>query len=400
MAVQLTDFVKVQITRDPVINTGKSKTVAYLSNIVKPDVNKKGKDLVYYTLAEIENAKDEDKVDLYGKNTDVYKACKVFFECGGKSILLVPVQISLTASTDSRAKYIDAINGLPMDVLAFTTKIGTTTGDNENYNGGLLNVDRSHIIKELDRIEREEGTAFRKLLALDIPLKSDVETQGASINVMYKYVKSDMGKIDEAYEYSCMSILAYLSRIDLDNPATIADYCFTRETAVPVVDNTEDLEWSEIGKTMNVVLDIFGGIATNFGGNTGGGTDLVEEYMLITIAQDILRTELQLLTTKLKFENASTKVHSALIRTLDLYSNIGFLTQGNYLGEDIIVNKNGVNYLVVSKGEIITGGYLINILPMSSRTPTEIANKSLPEVHFVFNTSKGIRHINNIGRMV
>lgn len=122
--------------------------------------------------------------------------------------------------------------------------------------------------------------------------------------------------------------------------------------------------------------------------------------MLITIAQDILRTELNLLTSKIKGVDAVASVNSALIRTLELYTTLGFLTTGVYNGEDIVVNKNGVNIKVIGKGQIIKGGYFINILPMNSRTVTEVANRNLPDVHFIFNTAKGIRYINNVGRLV
>lgn len=394
MAIRLQDFINVHITRDTVISTGRNKTVAFLSSNVRPDANKPDA-LIYTSITEVANAKAVGTGTLlYPITGDVYKACKVFFDCGGRSILLVQVAVNLNDETTSPNIYIDAIKALPLEVVAFSVQRGTsvTVGGVTTYNGGLLDSDRINIISYLDDIEQNEGTSYRKLISLDITDLADVALQGASVNVMYKLVT--------AHDYSCMAILSHLSRIDLNNTASITDYCFTEERLLAPVNNTVSLVWATVGQKANVVLDIFKGVPTNFGGNTGGGTDLVEEYMSIFISQDILLTEVDLLRAKLRTDNAITRVHSALIRVLEVYYNAGFLVQSLYTGEDIIVNKNGVNYKVLAKNSMLTGGYIINILPITSRNEAEIANKSLPDVHLIFNTVKGIRHINNVGKII
>ena len=407
MAIKLTDFITTNITRDTVISSGRNKTVAYLSDTVKEDGNKVGSPLVYTSLMEVSNAVSTlSSAKLYPTTSDVYKACKVFFDCGGRSILLVQVPVDIGAPEDSVNLYLDKVKSLPLEVIAFTTKIGTDVnhpeGTTTDYNGGLLFEHRKNIIDYLDRLEVDEGTSYRKLFALDIIDIGDVVLQGSSVNVMYKLVEkvSNGTVMDERYFYSCMSILAHLSRIDLNKPATISDYCFTEEKLILPVTNETSFNWQDLGGVANVVLDIFGGVPTNFGGNTGGGTDLVEEYMTIFIAQDVLFTELNLLKLKLKSGNAIARVDSALVRTLEVYYQAGFLVQTIYSGEDIIINKNGVNYTVLSKGSVITGGYVINILPINSRTQTEVNNRNLPDVHLIFNTAKGIRKINNVGKIV
>jgi hypothetical protein len=395
MAIRLQDFINVHITRDTVISTGRNKTVAYISSNVRPDDNK-GDSLVYTSITEILNAGEVGNPTnkLYPTTSDVYKACEVFFNNGGKSILLVRAEVNLLDASTSLGIYRDVIDNLPLEVVAFSVQRGTitTVGENTTYDGGLLESDRAGLIAHLDNIEVSEGTAFRKMIALDVILLADIAVFGESVNAVYKYTTS--------YNYSCMAILSHLSKIDLNNPASISDYCFTEEATLTPVTNSTGLNWSVVGQNANVVLDIFKGVPTNFGGNTGGGTDIVEEYMTIFISQDVLLAEIELLKTKLKAENAVTRVHSALIRVLEVYYNVGFLVQSVYTGEDIAVNKNGINYTIISKGNMMTGGYVIVILPVTSRNTAEIASKSLPDVHLVFNTSKGIRYINNIGKII
>ena len=395
MAIKLQDFINVHITRDTVISTGRNKTVAFISSNVRPDANKEDS-LVYTSITEILNASEVGNPanKLYPTSSDVYKACEVFFNNGGRSILLVRAEVDLLDSSTSLGIYKDTIDSLPLEVVAFSVQRGTiiTVGEVTTYNGGLLDTDRAGLIAHLDNLELVEGTSFRKMITLDILLLTDVQTYGESTNTVYKYVTE--------HDYSCMAVLSHLSKITLDKPATISDYCFTEEITLTPVDNSVGLNWQDISLRLNLVLDIFKGIPTNFGGNTGGGTDIVEEYMSIFISQDVLLAEVELLKTKLKPSTAITAVHSALIGVLEPYFSAGFLVETIYEGEDITVNKEGINYSIISSGSIVTGGYVIAILPIASRTATEIANKNLPDVHLILNTAKGIRYINNIGKIV
>lgn len=250
MAVKLTDFVNIHITREEVISNGKNKAVAYLSDIVKPDKN--NPDNLYFSLKQILEAEELETTNkLYGVNTDVYKACKVFFDHGGKAIKLINVNIPNKQQSESINAYKTAVRNLPLDIIAFAPKYGTvvTGGTEENptsiYNGGLLPADQHHIVEELEKIEMENGTAFRKMVAFDTTLLSAPEGHNNSNNAMYKYVESTSGVAKEEYINSCMGILAHLSRIDLNNPATISDYCFTKELGIPVVANTEELTWQK-----------------------------------------------------------------------------------------------------------------------------------------------------------
>lgn len=401
--IRLQDFINVNITRDTVISTGRNKTVAYISSNVQPDENKPD-GLIYTSITEILAAAEVDNPTnlLYTTDSDVYKACEVFFNNGGRSIMLVNAPVDLNDSSRSLGIYRDTINALPLEVVAFAVQQGTvsTVGEITTYNGGLLDSDRAGLISYLDDIEENEGTAYRKLLALnilDVSLvdSSDTAPENAlaeSTNVIYKYTNS--------YDYSALAVLAHLSKIDLNNPNSISDYCFTEEATLTPVTNSAALNWNDLGHKLNMTLDIFKGVPTNFGGNTGGGTDLVEEYMTIFIAQDVLLAEVDLLKSKLRTNNAITKVNSALIRILETYYDAGFLVQEVYTGEDITAIKNGVNYTLLSKNSMITGGYIISILPMSSRSTAEIASKQLPDVHIIFNTSKGIRYIKNVGNIL
>ena len=118
------------------------------------------------------------------------------------------------------------------------------------------------------------------------------------------------------------------------------------------------------------------------------------------IAQEISKVQLQLLQSKLTSADAITKVHSGLISVLEEYYNAGFLVETIYQGETISSVKNGENYTILTKGEVITGGYHVVILPLNSRTEAEVNNHKLSDVHVILSTEKGIRYIQTTGKVI
>lgn len=382
MAVKLNNFVNVHITKDTPTSSRMSRVVAYISDGVSANPDITSQDNIYYSLAQVLDARGSAEGEtFYKEGSDVYKACQVFFSCGGQCIKLIH-----TGAGD--ASYEEAVKNLPLNIIAF----GCAKFVQGDTNKGLSESGRKTIINYLDTLESLDGTACRKLFVTNIDSVDDLSSLGASNNLICKYATTGDG-------YDFMSVLAYLSKVDVEYPETLADYCFTKETSLPT-QTFNDPDWKDFGNKLNVVLDIFGGTPINFGGNTAAGTDLIEEYVVIMIAQEIAQVQLQLLQTKLTSIDAITKVHSGLISVLEEYYNAGFLVESIYQGETISRVKNEENYTILNKDEVITGGYHIVILPLNSRTVEEVNAHKLSEVHVILSTNKGIRYINTEGKVV
>ena len=120
---------------------------------------------------------------------------------------------------------------------------------------------------------------------------------------------------------------------------------------------------------------------------------MIQEFESIYISQRLVNKELALLKGKLDLSNSKSIIHSAIIDVMETYFNIGYLVQTQYTGSTIYKNVGGRNICMLSKGEVLTGGYKINILPIVAGS--DIHN--FPEIEIIINTNKGIRFIKTTG---
>ena len=134
--------------------------MAYISNSVGNDKdNPYG---IYYSLTQVAEASETGTNKLYLEDSDVYKACKVFFDCGGQCIKLIKAEATGASQSLDDAAYKTVVEKLPIEIIAFACK------KHENLEGtsnkGLSKDGRSALVTYLDGLEALDWTSVTKSL--------------------------------------------------------------------------------------------------------------------------------------------------------------------------------------------------------------------------------------------
>ena len=251
------------------------------------------------------------------------------------------------------------------------------------------------ILASIKNKVTEFGTAYRKLL---VRFLATTGGQGYTTQNITN-LKRDENLIWKltVTETDLASILAYFSKVTINNPDTLKDYNFTEEfTCTDMYLAFTNVDWNDIKDFVNTDADIFQKTPKepiNLGGNTSAGFDMIQEFESIYISQQIVNKEFELLRNKLSLTDARSVLHSALVDVLEPYYSIGYLIQAEYTKADVYRNVNGQNICILAKGEVIDGGYKIIILP--KKAGEDVHN--FPEIEVIINTNKGIRYIKTTG---
>lgn len=195
------------------------------------------------------------------------------------------------------------------------------------------------------------------------------------------------------------TVAAYLSQINIDNMETVKDYEFTKEEMNAddgsIIDDDAAIK-KIIENDLNADAWLLSNIR-NIGGNDTAGKDLVNQFMLICLHQTLTEELVQLLTTKVKYNNTGLTLISSVINSeLQRYVNNGYLSTNKSWTEDDLV-YNG--YTVIKKNTPLTLGYKYIILPFSTLTPTEKKNHKLPNIYILISDNYSIRKIEIVGEV-
>lgn len=330
------------------------------------------------------------KVELeqrYPKSTYplIEKYGSVFFDNGGSKLLVLP----------RGADDLDTITNLD-DKYIVVAIIGLSFSDAKNLATSLDNLKGIHRKILLVRTTNSD---------LTIPASG---VEGEEGYIPPQYIGPTLANYDSlAIKFSDqigaeMAIGAYLSRIRVYGSNTVQDYCFTPETikesTTPKIDNSLYDDLQEANWNFNLEL---GGAVRNIGGNLGSGKSLVNEYMLIVCHQTLTEALLKLLVTKIKGNSALAAIRAVLTQELNNYVINGYLTKDKiWENEDWVVERNGVNYPIISKNHPLTQGFHIQVLPLSSLTSAEKAEHKTPPIYVILADSYSIRVIEVNGGVI
>lgn len=315
----------------------------------------------------------------------IEKYGSVFFDNGGSKLLVLP----------RGADDLDTITNLD-DKYIVVAIIGLSFSDAKNLATSLDNLKGIHRKILLVRTTNSD---------LTIPASG---VEGEEGYIPPQYIGPTLANYDSlAIKFSDqigaeMAIGAYLSRIRVYGSNTVQDYCFTPETikesTTPKIDDSLYDALQEANWNFNLEL---GGAVRNIGGNLGSGKSLVNEYMLIVCHQTLTEALLKLLVTKIKGNSALAAIRAVLTQELNNYVINGYLTKDKiWENEDWVVERNGVNYPIISKNHPLTQGFHIQVLPLSSLTSAEKAEHKTPPIYVILADSYSIRVIEVNGGVI
>lgn len=196
-----------------------------------------------------------------------------------------------------------------------------------------------------------------------------------------------------------MTIAAYLSRINVYGIDTVYDYMFTQEV-ITAEDVTDTAYGTTIANNYNIDVTL-GEVVRNCGGNCKDGSDLVNNYVRIILHQTLTDRLVDVLAQKLKDSTGVAKIYNTITQELEKYLTCGYLTKDKvWTDEDLVVAKGNTQYTVISKGTALTNGYIIKVLPLSSLTEDDKANRKAPPIYVVLADQYGIRSITINGEII
>lgn len=403
--IKLKDFVDVNLMSVAPSSNEENKTVVYIyggSTLVDEYLNP---------------ANYEGKLSQFDNTAKDF--INQFFALGGASlrVICVVTQNAQTTSTISanNTKFVNQVKALEMSEVAIvlrqalegnqsedpeTESYDSTGYHYETYETGVASG-LDTLLASIKAVVDDQGTAYRKLIVRyyapeDGSAYITQEIIGGTVDQkVYTGLKKDINLIWKLCfnEKDLASVLAYLSKVTLINPDSLRDYNCTEElTCEDMKDAFINVEWADVKNIVNTDISLEDTVI-NIGGNTSAGYDLIQEFESVYISQSIVAREINLLKSKINLSNATTTIHSALIDVLETYYDIGYLIQTQYDGPNIYRNIGGKNICILAKGEVVTGGYKIIILPRVAGSDIH----TFPEIEIILNTNKGIRFIKTTG---
>ena len=209
-----------------------------------------------------------------------------------------------------------------------------------------------------------------------------------------------------------MSIAAYLSQINTDGIDTVRDYAFTEEILSSynqpsnswTIQQGEDittLQYDAI-QTANMNVDIYlANAVRNCGGNCKDGSDVVNSFMKIVLHQTLTDQLINLLAQKIKNATGISKLYTVITQELERYLSCGYLTTDKiWTDNDLKITRNNSTYTIINKGDALTNGYVVRILPMSSLTDAEKTQHSAPPIYVIIADQYSIRKITINGDII
>ena len=356
----------------------------------------------YSSLQEIEAVDDFADAD---KSKAIYKYAKVFFDNGGVKLRLINPNFGNNGTPLTEITYSDVlpfVKALPNEIIivgvvnaTITNNITTMVALANEYNQSTIDGFNVYGINEKYFIANDLYTATTS---------SVTYSKGTgSVTVNLSDVKNVAIKmIDQTNQVGGeMTIAAYLSQIDVYETNAVKDYQFTQEVITSFnISNMNSYVSHAMEAHKNITIDI-NGINRNIGGDLTTGEDLVNKYTLIILHQTLSQRVFEVLSQKLKGNDAITAIYAAMSRELNRYLTSGYLTTDKtWVNDDLTIVKNNTTYTLITKGTALVQGYKITILPYASLTQSEINQHKVPYIYVVLADSYNIRKATIYGEVI
>lgn len=201
-----------------------------------------------------------------------------------------------------------------------------------------------------------------------------------------------------------MTIAAYLTKIQIYGNNTVLDYAFTAEKFnaedESKIKNDDAILGTVLADNLNIDMKLAGSYR-NLGGNLTNGHDLTNHYTLIVLHQTVTDRLVSLLVQKPKGNVGVSAIYTTIAGELGKYVTNGYLsTDKTWTDEDKTVVYNNKNYTLIKKGTALTLGYHIVVLPLSSLSEQDKANRKCPPIYIFLADSYGIRNITISGEVI
>lgn len=191
---------------------------------------------------------------------------------------------------------------------------------------------------------------------------------------------------------------AYYTQIDINNPNTIKDYCFT--VVKDDADNDLGLKAEDEGNSNTAIVEndnyiaYLAGAYRNIGGDDTVGIDITNTFMKIVLQQVLTNTLMNLLVSKIKLDSSGIiAVKNATSKVMTQFVNNGYIsTEKAWPDEDLYID----NELVAEKDTPLIDGYKIHVSPI---TQDDIKNHQIPTVYIVYGDQVGVRKITISGEV-
>ena len=332
-----------------------------------------------------------------------YQYCEIYFNNGGKRLAIytnIDADESVSDNRTLAMKMQDKLKDISNDyicvayapVAAWSDTVTNTMlelADRLSENNG---IDQKIVFARTNQTAKIEIS-----YTIDPSATSPITKTVSSIatkNFAVKYAEDrDLtDAIDDGLGVE-MSMLAYLSKINVYTIDSVYDYMFTIEK-VKAQDQLTDADYKDIIKNnYNVDITLANEIR-NCGGNCTNSEDLVNEFVLIVLQQTITNVVVDALAKKLKNQSGINTIYSVVNAELEKYKNSGYLTTDKiWHYDDLYYTWNGIDYLIIQKGTPLQNGYFVKILPYSGLNEDEKIERKAPPVYIIIAEQYGIRKI-------
>lgn len=194
-----------------------------------------------------------------------------------------------------------------------------------------------------------------------------------------------------------MTVAAYLTQVNISDPRTIQDYCYTIEDVSMfegAVQDNNDTFVALTNKKFNIDTTLVNNVR-NVMGDTISGYDIMNYFIRIILTQTLTDRIINVLATKIKFDRSGiNKVINAITQELNIYKTNGYLnSEFIWTDDDLFYSFNGMDYLVCSRNTPFKMGYKFIVLPISALTPEQRDSHVFPPVYVVIADSMSVRQI-------
>lgn len=327
---------------------------------------------VYDSLLKVKN-------DYSDETSIEYKASKIYFENGGKQLLIFK-----EASDDTTT-----ISNL---LSAYTDFIWITFAEAKTVDEIKL------IANEL----KESTQSLPKFLAQSIDTANAPTTlvdEGID-NVALLYNKTTV------VPYSAIVIPAYFSGINLNFADTLKSIVHTKINKLTGVLEAQDITTTELTNlyngNWNVVINLANKYTTLDGGKMVDGQPIHSAWGFAIFKKNCEDAILELLVeNKLAYNNSSNAIiRNYLSDICNTFVSNGLIgTDKVYDNESQYHNYNGVEYETIRKGEVLNSGYHIFSIPIGMATTSDKNIGKIPPVYIYAIINDTIRLVTIIGEV-
>lgn len=427
MSLDLRNFVNININYNAAnissvvsgIVTLITKSTAYSAD---PYKDSEGNRLVFYSEADYLKAKDEKNIT--DNSLDIY--VKAFFDNKGKGLQIVGgfvsgniadfivnvmkglnyrhvIIVSDADEADLRsAAQQSAQTQVVPNAIENETTVNTFSGLNEKY---FISSTRDLSGKLFDR-NTDSTFAINTFYSYNstsgqyVLLAEQPDDWASNYGNYFQEGSMDEDNYlikvgDKGIE---MLAAAYLSQVRLNDANTINDYAFTIEN-IKAFTNASLISDNDTGVRLvkahfNFDTNLVNA-TRNYPGDTVTGIDMMNYYLKILVVQDLSEAVMNLLASKIKFNQAGiNRLTNIISQVMNTYISNGYLnTEAIWTDEDLYYSFNGRNYLVCARNTPLVRGYKCSILPLSSLTDEQKEAHVLPPVYLLLADQTGIRAV-------